>query len=173
MAISRTSGASTTLTITAGASGATLTGLQLRAQLVSTDGSTIISNTNTSEAQVSKNEHGVQAPPFSTRAEIDPDDAQDLVNARVSAYQNGRPIVRITVPNMNDASLLAALSTDIGHRIRVIEGNTSLDDEFWVIRMEHRIRAGLHETSIWAQEANTIGLPLIWDTGKWDENTWG
>ena len=170
--LSRTSGGNALLTLTAGLNGATVDDLKVRAQRVEVDTETQIANTG--DAAESQNRHGVQSYPFDIRAEIGEEEARGFCNVIVSGYKDGRPTVKITVPNLDTATLEAALARDVGHRIRVIETNHSIDHEYWVQKIQHNVRKGFHEVVLLAEQADKAygAIPLIWDTGKWDESAW-
>ena len=169
VSLSRTSGGNSKLTLVAGGSGATVDDLKVRAQRVSVDSETQI--TNTVDASSSQNQHGVQTYPFKIRAEIPEDEARGFCNTIVGDYKDGRPTVMITVPNVDTTTLEAALAREIHDRIRVIEGNHSIDKEYWVQQVRHYVRTGLHEVVIHAEEVSTA-IPLIWGTGKWGQGAW-
>lgn len=149
LTLNRTSGASCTITLTAGASGATVTGLQLRAQTVSVDQTTPVHNT-ISAAQSVSDFGAVSAvatsPPDTSvvpdatvlrlpiRAEVPLNDVQDFCNAMLSWYQGERPTLRFRVtPKAHTTRELNAFARDIGDRIAIHEAQTGLaGEEFWI-----------------------------------------
>ncbi|MFH1604555.1 MAG: hypothetical protein ABIH03_11680, partial [Pseudomonadota bacterium] len=135
----RDSGSVVTITITAGSSGATLTGLQLRADLVSVDNTTVKSNTL--DTTTSMTAYGVQTYTLPTRAEISPNDAQDFCNAIVSRYQNPRPIVTITLKGDDADRLEQMRRRQISDRVTIVEAQTALDADFFVESIKHQIGA--------------------------------
>ena len=157
--LSRTSGGSATLTITAGSSGATIIGLQVRAQPVEVTFTTTIQDTIAATA--SQTQYGVQTFALPVRAEIGNSFAQAMCNWIVDWFKNGRPTVKITVNNGNATRLSAALARQISDRIRVIEANTTLDDQFWIDTVEHRATGRFHETAFGAEVASDTGYFII------------
>ena len=149
--LSRTSGGNATLTITAGAGGCTLLGLQVRAQAVDVTNTTTI--TDTIAATASQTQYGLQTFTLPIRAEITDVFAQAYANWVVDWFKNGRPTVSITVNNGTDSRLTAALARTMSDRIRVIESRSGLDAEFWIDRIEHRARGLMHETTFGAEQA--------------------
>lgn len=170
--LSRTSGASTIVTLTAGSSGATVTGLQLRAQLVSTDNSVLVSNTVDTSASIAK--YGRQVFALDTRAEIAANVAQDLVNAIVGLYQNPRPTVTFQVSNGHADRLTQILSRQISDRITITESQTVLSADFFIERIEHQVmQAGLHHiTTFGCEKASNAGY-AVWGTSLWGTGKWG
>lgn len=167
VSIDRSSGAQATLTLTAGASGATVSGpagvggIQARAQLVSVDAVTPVATTL--DTSVSQAQHGLRTwdfGAFPVRAEIAVDTAQDWVNAVPSWWQDGRPkLVPLTLrANRSTAALTAALAREIGDRIAVHSARMGLaGEEFWIERIEHRIGEAKEQvTRMFAQQATSV-----------------
>ena len=123
--LDRTSGATVTIILTAGTAGATVTGLQLRAQRVAVDSVTKVANTLDASASIT--EHSRQTFTLPVRAEIGVNVAQDFCNGIVSWYKDGRPLIRFTVPaNADTAWMTQALAREVGDRIQITEANTGL-----------------------------------------------
>ncbi len=168
--LDRTSGASATITITAGAGGATITGLQLRAQPVTVDSETDLTNTLDTSASRTANE--IQTYPLRIRPEIPLAQARDLANSIVSFYQDGRPQYVLITPNMSTANITAALSLEINDLVRVIDDDIGIDMEGWVSQIKHKITLGRLWTEI-AIEESSADLYARWDIGRWDISVWG
>jgi len=125
--LDRTSGASITVTITAGASGATFAALQLRAQTVSVDSVTEVSDQHGNT--------GTNLPSYvlPVLAEISVSEAQDFCDAVVGFYQDGRPRASLLIePLYADARMTAALAREIHDRVRVIDPETNTDKDYYV-----------------------------------------
>lgn len=168
--LDRTSGGNVTLTLTAGAGGATLTGLQLRAQPVKVDAATLVSNTISTIA--SQQQHGKRVWELPIRAEIPVNVAQDLCNAIVGLYQEPRFGVELTVEGTSDTHLDQQRLRQISDRIHVIEAHTGLDTDFWIEQIRHEL-GGLLRTSFAGQEVHAINNIGLWGTAIWGQAVWG
>lgn len=173
--LDRTSGGSVTITMTAGAAGATVTGLQLRADLVSLDGITEITNRVNASTSITK--HGTRGIPsrMKFRAEIGSGAAQDLVDGLVTWYQDGRPTAMIPLDSVDATTIAAQLARTFGDRIRVIvdAGNINIDTEYWIFGIRfHWRRAGMFET-VWEVEEADLSNYATWGAGKWGTMVWG
>lgn len=171
VSLDRTSGQSVTISLTAGTSGATVTGLQLRADPVTTDNTSVITNTVSAASSITA--FGRQVWAGSTRAEIPVNTAQDLVNAIVGRYQDPRPIVVITVSNANATRFVQCLTREISDRITVVEGQTGANAPYWIEHIAHAIRQGgmYHETRFGCEKAQTEWA--VWGSAVWGTSLWG
>lgn len=166
--IDRTSGASVTITVgPAGVGGATITGLRLRAQSVAVTTATVV--TNTVDTSVSRAQYGDRTFPLPIRAEIDVDVAQDFANAVVGFYQDGRPTAQVTLrANHADARMTAALTREVGDRVRLIQG--ALDTEMHVEQVRHEISAPSVHTTTLALEAADGSTYFVLDESLLDSD---
>ena len=163
--LDRTSGGNATLTLTAGAGGAVVSGLQVRGQLVEVTNTTLIKNSISTAASITAN--GLQTFTLPIRAEIGSEAALDLCNGIVVWWQDGLALTTITIRNGHQTRLDASLTQEIGERVRIIEANSSIDDEFWVERITHRFDGQLHETKFTCEEA--VGfVPFELDVSRLD-----
>lgn len=171
--LDRTSGQSCTITLTAGASGATVAGLQLRAQLVTVQNTIIVANTVDTSASIEK--FGRQVYGLSIRPEINVNTAQDFINAIVGRYQDPRPTVTLAVNNGTDNRMTQALTREISDRITVVEAQTGVNHDYWVERIEHQIdEAGLHHAVVLGcEKAAATANYAVWGTAIWGTNVWG
>lgn len=128
--LNRTSGQSCTITLTAGSSGATVTGLQLRAQTVTVDNT--IQVAETIDVTTSQNNHGYRPYVYPVREEISTNVAQDFCNAIVSAYQSPRPVVQITVIGSGADRLTQILNREISDRIHIVEARSYVDHPYFL-----------------------------------------
>ena len=166
--LDRTSGASVTITLTAGSSGATVTGLRLRAASVPVTNT--IQVEGTVDTAASQEQHGVQTYTIPLRAEVAVDDAQNFCNAVEGYYQEGRPTAVLTVlGNLAAARLTAALSLEVGDRVRVIEGNTSIDKQFHLERVAQQVdKPATHTTTLALEEVSAAANAFTLDTSELD-----
>ncbi len=165
--LDRTSGASATLTLTAGAGGASLTGLQVRAQLVSVDSSTRIRNTIDTAA--SQQRYGVRSYKLATRAEIPANAAQDFADAVVSRYREPRPTVLVTLRGDEPARVEQALAREVSDRITVVEAQTGLNADCWVERVERVISETGQVEARFGCEKATDDQYATWGTTRWSD----
>ena len=169
--LSRTSGPSTTIAITAGSNGATLTGLQLRAQAI-TKVVYSIPNTIDTSASIAK----FTSRPYTRTIwpEIDPNVAQDFANAIASTYQNPRATISITIDNANDSLASHVFSREISDRITVVETQTGLNRDCYIERIGHGITAAgkKHEAVFGCEVTDAILDYFAWGTARWGYSKW-
>lgn len=172
VSLNRTSGQSVTITLTAGASGATVTGLQLRAKAVTVTNTTGVQNTIDTSTSITR--YGRQVYTAAVRSEIALNAAQDLVNAIVSRYQEPRPTVTLSVNNETADRMTQILSRDISDRITIVEAQTGVDHDYWVERIHHRISDGgyLHVAEFGCEKVVSTQY-AVWDTAIWGVSVWG
>ncbi len=170
--ISRTSGQSTEITVTAGPAGATVTGLQLRAQAVTV--STRIKRTNTVDTSASQLDHGIRTYPLSIWPEIGVEVAQDLANAIVGIYQDPRPAVELTILPGHEGNRVQQLAREVSDRITVIEKQSGMNGPVFIERIGHTIRdQGIDQVTVFGCEKASDVSYGIWDTSVWDGCVWG
>jgi hypothetical protein len=150
VALDRTSGAGITVTITAGASGATVRGLQLRAQKLTAQASDIVSAPVTPAPRV---ERGYS---LALWPEVQPNVAQDLCDAIVRAYKDARPTVSLTLEGASATMMTHLLSREISDRVTAVEAQTGLNADLFVERIaravdlagsRHRATLGLEKVT--------------------------
>lgn len=172
MSLNRTSGGNCTLTLLAGSSGATVTGLQIRAYSVAVANTTIVASTV--DTITSQKNYGVRTFPLSIRAEIAVNDAQDLVNAIAGIYQEPRAAVEFQISGVTATGKTQLLSRQISDRITVSETQTGLNGACFVEQLEYSLEYGgnLPRLKIGVEKVNASSY-LIWGTGLWGTNVWG
>lgn len=198
VSIDRTSGASVTITITAGGAGATVTGLQLRAKLVDVTNTTAVSNTTDASTSISR--YGRRVYPLNIWPEISVNNAQDLVNSIVTGYKDLRATVEFSVVanDTNAARLSAILKRQLSDRITVNAAESyhvSYDDpsktygqasfpydgaavtftaDVFIERIEHHLSYNRHELMLGC-EKTTQATYARWDAVNWNGAgaTWG
>lgn len=171
--LDRTSGASVTLTVgPAGASGATITGMRLRAQPVTVSATTPVRSTI--DASTSQTAFGVRTFPLPIRQEIAINDAQDLCNAIVGFQQNGRSTVLFTVRGIHGAArLTAALAREVSDRVTVIHAASGLNADFYIESIAHRVIAPASHVTTFAGENAPADSYAVWGTSTWGTGRWG
>ena len=170
--LDRTSGARVTITLVGGASGASITGLRLRAQ--SLDVSNITPVASTVDVAASQARYGVRSYPLAIRAEIAPNTAQDLVNAIVGYQQDGRAKATVTVRGIQAAArLTAALAREVSDRITIVNAGAGVNGAFYVESIAHEVQApAAHVTTFDCEEANNVNY-AVWGAGVWGTSVWG
>ena len=173
--LDRTSGASVELTLTAGAAGATMTGLQMRADPVTIDAENLVSNRVDASASITKYLTRTLPDGYVIRNEIAQTDCQDLVDAIVGWYRNGRERVRAPIYNNDEASQTAALARDLDDRINVdvTVGAIDVDRDFYVFGIETAIHSRRAAVTTWHGEEVNDNEYGAWGVGKWDAHIWG
>ena len=174
LTLSRTSGVSTVITIVAGASGVTLTGLKLRAQLLNR---ATIRVANTIDCSASIDSYGVQTlneTKYPVWPEIAVNDAQDFANAIAAAYREPRATATITVKAGNNAHIVQCLGREISDRVHVVEAQSGLDSDMYIERIEHTIdRGGLrHATRFGLEKASAVNQYAVWGSAVWGSSVW-
>ncbi len=134
------------LTLTAGAAGSVITGLQLRAQLLKIVGDTKIKETlSPAVLAESINRHGDKHFPYQIWPEIAPNTAQDLVNALVLRYMRLRPQFTIAVVATDVHHQNAIFRLDVDDRITIVNQRRSISTDVWIERVDHRVLSkGVH-----------------------------
>jgi hypothetical protein len=130
----RTSGALLTMTVTATPDGAVIlgpsqatTGMRVQGKLARAAYTSDVANTVAGPGGVTGQQVRLDGIPEMEYAAI-----QSLCNALVSLNGVPRPTVVMTVPLVTDVNIAAALSAEIGDRVRVINSRRSFDKEMFV-----------------------------------------
>ena len=152
VSLSRTSGQSTTIYFTATGGPATIADLQLRAYSLETRGTVVVSAEDTASIA----EHGRRSMP-SSRDPVwaNQYDAQAIADLIIGQRANRLPIVTATLVGGNDIRLLHQLSRDLSDRVRIVETQTGLDDEFYIERIEHAVTDLRHVTRFGCEKVAT------------------
>lgn len=158
VSLDRTSGARIAITLTAGAGGATVDELRLRAKRVGIASEAEVSNTvDTSASQAA---HGVQSYPLEVRPEMDLLTAQDFANAVVGFYAAGRPQLRFSTYSRDASALEALLEREIGDRVHAEIPRLDVDGDFTVLYREDSVRQGVHEVTFGCEAALGLSNPF-------------
>lgn len=148
--LSRTSGASTTITVTAGGGGAQISGLQLRAQPVQVAYTVQV----TASDAVSIADYGQRSfpgdLPFCNQY-----DAQAVLDTAVQLRSEPLPVlsVRFVIGGSNTTRAAATLSRDLSDRVTIVESETVLNDDFYVESIAHEIISEFDHSIIFGAEA--------------------
>lgn len=148
--LSRTSGASTMITIVAGGAGAQISNLQLRAQPVQTAYTVQVAASDA----VSIADYGARSfpgdLPFCNQY-----DAQAVLNTAVEIRSQSLPVItaRFMVGKNVDRAV-KVLTRDLSDRVTIIEPETVLNDDFYVESIAHEL-TGEHDHSV------TVGLEAV------------
>jgi hypothetical protein len=169
--INRTSGAQVTVTITAGGSGATVTTLQLRAQLVSVTASGSIANTVDATTSIAR--YGRRPFSYATLPEVPLNTLQDLANTIVTTYSVPQPTIEITCIGSDDASTLALLSRDISDRISVADPTSGFAADVFIETIRVKVTAADRIAVTFGCSKASATAYGIWDTSVWDTAIWG
>lgn len=135
--LSRTSGQSTIITLTGGVSGAVVNGLKLRARSVEVVRSYRITASDSS----SQDDYGELSMP----SEMEPvwagrHDAQGIADLLILQRADRLPIITIMLDGLdNDTVMAQQLARDLSDRITVVETQTTLNEDFFIERIEHTI----------------------------------
>lgn len=167
LTIDRTSGAQVTITITAGASGAGVTGLRLRAQSVDVVNTAV--RQNTIDTSTSQEAYGRRDFRLRIRPEIDFNLAQDFCDAVVTYYQDGRPQITITVDaEQANERMVAALTREVGDRIHVTVA-PDVDSDMVVEHIRHEVFApATQRTTLGCEIAGTVADFFLLDVSVFD-----
>lgn len=143
--LSRTSGASTKITILAVGGAIILTDLQLRARAVPTRRTVKILRSDTA----SITQHGEKTYP-DTAPWAGVNDADAIASVVLLHYAQRRPTVQIRLVVKDPAHLLQILLRTVSDRIHITNGEIGLDSDFFVERVTHTI-----------QRINQVGKPPV------------
>ena len=175
VSLDRTSGASTELTLTAEAGGATVTDLGMRASPVTLDGETLVTNRTDASASIAR--HGKRTLPsdYAIRPEISRNVAQDLADAIAGWYKEGRQRVAAPLINSDTATQSAQLARNLGDRIRIEaeSGNYDIDQDFHVLGISHEILNQRVLRTVWHCEEASDNVYAAWGAGQWGRPLWG
>lgn len=174
LTLDRTSGRSVTLTVAAGTSGATITGLRVRAQLLTAVQVKVV---NTIDCSASIAEFGVQTLTDSSYPiwpELDLQTAQDFANAIAGHYRDPRATATITVFGRDDTHLAQCLGREIGDRIHVNEYQSGLDSDMTIERVEQFLdTAGRRLTTRFGcEKATAVNQYAAWGSAVWGSSIW-
>lgn len=187
VSLSATSGLVAFLTLTAGASGATIvgvtsTGIQLRAQSLAVIGETVVQNGVDASASIARYSPipGADIPltlQIQGWAEVDVANAQAVCDAWVLRQQYPRPLVTFTIRNADAAHLERILRSRVSDRLTLVDAQSGLDADVWINQLTLSI-AGFQGRTIalvvGAEKCDAL-TGAVWDESEWDDPAavWG
>lgn len=133
--LSRDSGASARLTLRAVGGPVTVTYAQIRARSLAVARTVRVS----AEDPGSITRHGERAYPDSAPW-ANPQDAEAISSMILLHYARRRPTVQLRVVSQDPAHFVQVLRRTVSDRIRIVNGEAGLDDDFFVERVTHTIR---------------------------------
>lgn len=171
-AFDRTSGPFVTLTLTAGAGGATLTGLQVRGKLARVAATTEVGDQGIDATDSIRRfgPHPFQPP---TLGELDYAVMQAMCNAHVARGMLPRATALVDVPLVTDAQVAAALGREVGDRIAVVNARSSFSQAMWVEYVKVVVEPSGAPRVLLGCETVYESLIGYWDAGVWDTSRWG
>jgi hypothetical protein len=151
MAISRTSGQTCFLTVTAGAGGAIVQGLALRATPLPVARTVQVQQEDTASVLTYTRKKWGGTAPWANAY-----DADAIAQRIVAVYAQPRPVVTFDVANVNATHLTAILNRRISHRITIKNDELGLNGDFYVEQISHAVRKNglIHRMTIGAQAAD-------------------
>lgn len=159
-----------TLSITAGAGGAVLSGLQLRGTTLTLAGTIGVKNNADATASIAK--YGAQDLPYDIWPEIDYLVAQDFCDAIVNSYKDPRPTVQIrTVASVGGVTGREALAQHISDRIGIQDSQLAMNMEAMVEQVSYEIQGSQLFMQYGCEKAAT-GTYAVWGTAQWDLSRW-
>lgn len=151
--LNRSSGKRATLTMTAGASGATLSVLNVTATTWAIASQNV---SNTVDAAASILDYGRKMFPSEFVPQWIPsvNEALDFCNAVVGRRKNGVPQAKLSITNGNATRLIQALTRQISDRVTVVESERSfVDDDFTIEAITHEVTDGRNHQTTFSLEA--------------------
>lgn len=168
--LSRTSGGNTVVTFTAGSGGAVFTDPTLRAQPVPVTSRSIVEQTY--DGSASQAEYDVRTYPYSPRAEVSADEAGDWCNLVAFSLADGIEYARLTLSaEVHADRKTAALASELGERVRVIDAESSVDLTGWVEQVQHTLTAPNTLRTMLSVRGLPGVQPFILDTSELDSAT--
>jgi hypothetical protein len=157
VSLSRTSGASTTIQIIAGGSGAVLEGLRLRANSVVVVRTLQITASDSTSISVYDEQPWPNEAPWVSKY-----DAQAIASNIVALRKN--PLIQLSVPlaNSNDFAATQQLTRKLSDRVTITDTATGITGDFYIERIEHTIRGVKGAPivgTVFGCEAVPAGLP--------------
>ncbi|MFH8805243.1 hypothetical protein ACH4F6_37835 [Streptomyces sp. NPDC017936] len=133
--LSRTSGASTTITLAAVGGSVTVSALQLRARPLVVERTVHVSRRDAASAAVHGERNYPESAPWAGAS-----DAAAIAAMVLLQYAQRRPTVDLRVVTQDPAHFLQVLQRTVSDRIRIRNDETGLDDDFYVERISHTVR---------------------------------
>lgn len=161
--LSRPSGKTATLTLTAGASGATVTGVQVRAEAITIKEQGVPATVDASE---SRDIYGVRSLPSALTPKwiTDLDLAYGLANHIVARYRVKVPQLTLTVISQTDERAEQILGRRVSDRITVVDPRTGAEDDYVIEAIERRFSYGRNaEATFLCERADAQAVWILGD----------
>lgn len=148
--------------------GATITGLQLRARLLQIVGTTRkVTTLSPSVIAESVARHGDKHFSIPIWPEIDPNEAQDIVNGLVLRYLRLRPQFQVAVVAVDRDHQNALFRLDVDDRVTLINRRRGIATDAYIEHIEHRVTSkGVHMV--------VFGCEQVFEnfSGRWDGSSY-
>lgn len=132
--LNRTSGVSAQITVLAVGAPVVISGLQLRARAIPVQRTTKVVRTDSGSIST----HGERVYP-DTAPWANVNDADAIATMILLHYAERRPTVQLRIVTSDPAHFLQILLRTVSDRIRIVNGEMGLDDDFFVERVTHSI----------------------------------
>lgn len=132
--LSRTSGASAAITVTASGGGAIITGMKLRARSISVANTTKVTRQDTGSITI----HGEKTNP-DTAPWAGVNDAGAIADMILLYYARRRPTVQLRVVTQDPSHFVQVLQRTLGDRVRIQNDELGLNGDFFIERVTHTI----------------------------------
>lgn len=180
VSLSATSGLVAFITITALTGTPTVSGLQLRAQALTSAYETTVQNSVDASASIAQFSPipGQNIPRVLSVGgwpEIDRPNAQAVCNAWVTRYMVQRPAVTIALRNGDGDHATEILRRTISDRITLYESNTGLSADVWINSKRYEISGdhpGGFTCILGCEKVENVG-GAVWDLSLWNTGVWG
>jgi hypothetical protein len=133
--LSRVSGASTLITVTAGGSTTIVQGLQLRAYPVTVSRLYTI----TSSDSTSQGKYGLKSWTEDVPKWVGKNDAKALADYIVARRKDRLPVFEVTVNSGHDSRIIQQMTRDISDRIHIVESNTASNHDYYIEQIGYEI----------------------------------
>lgn len=166
VSLSRDSGQSCVIYLTASGGPAVVADLSLRAKPVTVDSTVRVHSIDSASSDT----YGLRSWP----AERLPVwagqwDAQAIADIIVATYARRLPAVSLTFTGGDDTRLAQQLGRDLSDRVTIVDTQTGLHADFWVEQIQHKITADSHATTFGCVRVPTQPVNvLILDSGTLD-----
>jgi hypothetical protein len=149
--LSRDSGQTCFITVTAGGGGAVMQGLALRAVPLPIARTVQVQQEDTGSVATFGRKKWDGTAPWANQY-----DADAIAQRIVNVYSTPRPTVTFTIANVNAAHLTEILTTRISDRITVRNDQLGLNSDFYIESLSHEIRknGAIHKLTIGAQSVD-------------------
>lgn len=139
ISLDRESGETATLTVTAGGGGVSIQFLQVRARLLSIVRKTVYVNTVGAPLDTGTAKQGFNGP---TWEGIFSSYIIENINSMVVLWSSGRPMVFLTLQDINNTILVQQLTRELMDRITVIETQSGISQDYWITNIKHTVTPG-------------------------------